>query len=557
MWLQFFSQDAHFTIHLFAALVCLAVTWLYLDAWSNKRSRVGLLRWAGFGILSLSFLAQATVVEQSVLGSLTLSHQATGLVIILRIVGYLSIIAGQLLDPLQKIPEVKGLELEPQAPAPEQQPAPPPEQSAPPVPPQTPPATTAVFSGLTLASKWLVPLGGLTTAALYWRRATTGLERHLRTVAIAFLLLGFSDLVHLAALLRTTSNPILFSWIAAFGPVWWVEQLLLLAGVAVLGKWVWSYLTERFFSQLFMILVSTTVAIFLIVSVSFTALLLRNVRSDMVANLHTAAQVVGYALAAKQSETTSGAELLAGNQNIAAAITAKDHKSLIGLTSNYLAYKKQSSLMVTDPNGQVLLRGEDPAHFGDSVSSDTLIRRALLGSESASVVVSQGVGAPVVEVRSSVPVYDSQKQIIGSVTTGITLDQAFVNGLQAKTGLQSSVYGSNIVSATTILGADGTTHLTGTLLSQATVKKQVLTAGRAYSGDLVVGHRSFLGSIVPLKDADNVPVGMLMVAEPQRDILLTAGKSVELTFILTAVLLLLSVAPAYFITKSLTKQLDH
>ena len=212
--------------------------------------------------------------------------------------------------------------------------------------------------------------------------------------------------------------------------------------------------------------------------------------------------------------------------------------------------------MITDGDGQVLLRAEDPSRWGDSLSGDVLVRRALLGSEAASVEVLPGIGAPSVTMISTVPIMDKQ-QTVGSVSAAIDLNQAFVDGLKSKTGLQSSVYGGDTISATTFLAADSVTHLTGTRLVGATIKQQVLNNGSTYSGDLSLAGGKYLGAIVALKDVDNVPVGMLLVAQPQSSVLRTAGRSVELTFALTSLLLVLCLLPAYFVTKGLVGQLGR
>src|SRR5882762_7859502 len=188
MWLQFFAQNAHFAIYLFAALVCSGIAWLYIDAWSNRHKLKELCKWVGFASLGLSFLAQATVIEQSVLGRSLLGHVTSGLIIIFRLVGYAGIITGNLIDPLQAVPQNKGLvfdepeEKKDDSPATKQ-----PADSATDQP--TAKASLGIASFISLSSKWLLPAGGLTVAVLYWRRATTGLERHLKPIARGFLLL--------------------------------------------------------------------------------------------------------------------------------------------------------------------------------------------------------------------------------------------------------------------------------------------------------------------------------------------------------------------------------
>jgi hypothetical protein len=603
MWLQFFSQNLHFAINLFAALVCAAICWLYLDAWTGGHTKKALLRWSGFGALALSFLAQATIIEQSVLGASLLGDISTGLVVGLRIVGYGAIIVAELIDPLQAVPKNTGLQLEPKKPksAPPPAPAPPapaapaPQQVAPAIsvqaatpapvaepakpaaaaqpqaavsaaipqtptapqqPPQPPKQSGAFMPFVGVTAKWLMPILGFVVAALYWRRATIGLERHLKRVAIGFAFVALADLISLAALLRNTENPVLYSWVAAFGWVWMVGQVALLAGALILGIWIWSYLTKRFFSQLFMIFIAITVIVFFVVTVAFTGLLLRSIRNDGVKNLQTAASVLNYALESKQAETMAGARQLAANPDIIKAVQAKDHVKLDELVQGYLVENKQSSLVITNQSGQVILRGHDTEQWGDSLSSDLLVKRALLGDSRSSVMAYGGVGAPTIQVRSAAIMRSADGKIAGSVMTGVDLGSAFVDGIKQATGWQSSIYAGNVLAATTLSAPDGKTRSTGLVLSERKVMDEVLKGGKPYAGTLRLQNREELGAFLPLKDVDNVTLGMLMVSQPQSAILQTAGRSIELTFLLTCLLILLSVVPIYWVTRVIEKQLD-
>lgn len=557
MWLQFFAQNAHFAINLFASLVCMGITWLYIDSWSNRHNLKELFKWTGFAVLSVSFLLQATIVEQSVLGSSVLGHWTAGGIVLSRLAAYALIILGQLSDPLQAVPDNKGLELESSA------------DSAivkvknTSIPSKSRASKTAktrkapaLVSFLAVGSKILMPLGGLAIAVLYWRRATTGLERHLKPIAKAFLLFALSDLIGLAAIFRTTTNPIFYTWVAAFGLIWWLQQLALLSGVIILGLWTWGYLVERFFSQLFMILTTMVVVVFLVVSVGFTGLLLRNIRAASLTNLNTAANVLDYALKAKQGETASAAQQLADNASIAAAISNNDRAKLKTITANYLVDKKLTDLVITNDSGQVMLRAQDTERFGDSLSSDALIKRVLLGVNQSTVSVVESVASPVVQVRSASAVHDNNGVVVGGIVAVLNLDSSFVDGLKKSTGLQSSVYGGNTLAATTLTSADGKTRTVGVKLTSSPIKDTVLKKGQSYSGNVNLQNRQMLAVFLPIKDVDNAPVGMLLIAEPQSAILLTAGRSVELTFILTAVFMLLSTLPIFYIVKALTKQLD-
>jgi len=247
---------------------------------------------------------------------------------------------------------------------------------------------------------------------------------------------------------------------------------------------------------------------------------------------------------------------VAKSSDIVSAVMAKDNKALVNLTTSFLHDKKQSSLVITTADGQVLLRAEDPTRYGDSLSSDTLIRRALIGESSSSIGTQSGVLAPKVYVKSTTPIRDSANTIVGTVTVSIGVDNAFVDGIKHSTGLDSAVFAANVRSATTFVAPDGVSRLIGVKDTNASVKDTVLKKGKTFSGSVSVLNRQYLAVYAPLKDIDNTTVGMLFIGSPQASILKDAGHSVQLTFVVTAILLLLSIVPAFLISKYIASQLD-
>jgi len=309
-------------------------------------------------------------------------------------------------------------------------------------------------------------------------------------------------------------------------------------------------------SQLFMIFTSLTLAVFLLTTVSFTYLLVNNVQNSSLDNLQVAASVLGYAIDSKKSETLAITEAVASNTDISAAIVAKDHNKLASLTSTFLHDKKQSSLIITNNSGQVLMRAEDPSSWGDSLSSDTLIRRALIGEPSSSVSSKDDVLAPLIYIKSASPIRDSNKNIVGSAVVSLVAGNGFVDGIKQATGLDSAVYAGNVRSATTFVAPDGTSRWVGVKENSKTVNSLVLKKGQTYRGTLDVLNRQFLTVYVPIKDIDNAIVGMLFIGQPQVSVLQAAGHSVELTFLVTAILLIAAIMPAYYISKYLARQLS-
>jgi low affinity Fe/Cu permease len=538
MWLQFFSQDIHFAINILAALATAAVCWLYFDAWRSKKAPKEFFSFTGFGILAFSFLLQATLIEQAVLGNSIFGSTTNGLAIALRILGYSLIITSQLINPLQIVPKNKGLKYELKHKNNEKK-----------------SSAIVAASSLSVLSKWLLSFGGFAVAYLYWRRATTGMERHLKRVAYAFLFLALSDLTALLHLLRNTTNPSVYDFVAPYGGAWRVEHLLLLIGTLLLGAWVWGYLTKRFFSQLFMVFINTSVIIFLLVGVAFTALMIQNVRNDSLRNLQTASKVLDYAIDSRRNASYAGAEQLAVNAVIKDAVTTKNHQKLVESTSAFLATYHHQSLLIIDQSGQVLLRAEDSDRWGDSVSSDQLVRRVLLGEDrNSTLVLEDGVGQPLLRLRSAVAMKSAQGETTGLIIISDQLDTAFVDGIKESTGLQASVYAGNTLAATTVFSSDGKTRPIGTKLENQTIKRTVLQQGVSLNGLFKLQQKQMLASFEPLKDIDGTTIGMLIISEPESHILQTASHSLQLTFYLTALFMLLLVFPAAKIAHHLSKQ---
>jgi len=535
--MQFFGQNAHFAISLVAALAAFAVFWLTFDAWLERRRRIEAIKWVGFGLLAVGFLVSAATLDQRSLIPGILAAQVAGFAFALRILAYALIALGQILDPLQARPQSEPIE------------------ATPPNPKSTPKHAAGlgmVVSGIKVALLTLLPL---LVAGLYLRRATVGLERHLRPVAVAFAWLGTYELFSGALAWQDTANPLLYRLVAAYGPLWWIAQAALLIGAVVLGRWVWQYLTKRLFSQLFIVLVTSTVLIFFISTVGFSFLLMRNMNTEALSELSTSSRVLNYAVASRQAEAAAQAEVVSQNSAVIQAVVSRDRPALAATLTDYLSAHQLSSLVITDGSGQVLLRAEDPARWGDSLSSDSLVRRALIGESTQSVTSRAGVVAPSVALVAARPLRDSGGAIIGMVIAGRAVGNSFVDGIKSATGLDSAVYGSDIRAATTLVAADGVTREVGIRETTAAVRKTVLAQGKAYSGSTQFQHRDYLAAYSPLKDADGNPVAMVLVARTQDQLLAVAGQTIQLTFLMAVLLLIVSILPIYLIARRLAGQM--
>jgi methyl-accepting chemotaxis protein len=388
---------------------------------------------------------------------------------------------------------------------------------------------------------------------LYLRRATVGLENHLKPLTFGFFFIFLYELFSLSKIFENTTTISIYNIVRPFGSLWILAHLFLLIGVAIIAKWVFQYLLKRLQTEIFMIFNISILVIFLITTVSFTGLLLVNLKDNALSHLVTDANVVQYAISSKQSETLSDAEVVSQNMQLQTAISTNDKATLKTLSTSILLAKKQSFLIIVASSGAVLMRGEDNEKIGDSLSNDPLFIRAIRGEKASSVTTKDGPIAPVVSIRSSVPITNTG-QTIGVVIVGSDIDNAFVDGLKATTKLDVSVYADNVLSATTFIATDGKSRYIGVKEEDKNVSKTVLIDGKNYSGDLNILNVPYFAAFTPLKDVDGNPVGMLFAGEQQVSIIQAASSSIEYTFILAVLFLLISILPSFLISKFITNQ---
>jgi hypothetical protein len=529
--LQFLAQNVNFALNILAALVMLMVAWLYFDAWLTKKTRKDTWKWFGFFVLMVSYLVEATLVERvDGVGAYYRTLAAT-LTELTRLSGFVLLVIGQLVDPLQPKPRSKGLQLEQKNTAPK-------------------------FA--LLAPLWLgrifEPIAALLASALYWRRATTGLESHLRSVARALFLLGVAEAMQLFAFVRESSSVNLAKFAAPFGPAWVIEHLFLAAGVFLLGRWVWQYLVTRLQSQLFMIINGVIAIVFLCVTTGFTFLLMQSTVSESLDNLNVVSRTATYSVETRKLETLAYADALASNEHIVGALVGGDFDDLTQQTKNYLAEHGQSSLVFTNADGDVVLRAEDPTRKSDTLSGDPIVRRALVGEKSSGIHVIDEAIIPLLQVRSVVPIVRNDT-VVGTVGVGLNLSEEFVDGLKKVTGIEATLYAGTIRSATTLIGADGASRETGISEDNPKIQETVLIRGETFQGEIALLNSSYLAVFVPVKDIDGTVVGMLFAGKSKAALLAAAAQSTELSFAFVVVLLLVSIYPVFRISRFISRQI--
>lgn len=529
--LEFFGQNINFALNLFFSLVIFATFWLYFTAWLEKKKLQGSFKWFAFLLISTSFLFQAVVIDKEILGNSIFGTYPENIALFVRTIGYLVLAIVLFKEPLQSLPT-------------NQEPSSQQKQNL----------AIAPFS-LTLVPKVLLPIGALVVAYLYLRKATKGKEKHLKPVAYAFLNLTIYELLGVFTIFRESTNVNISNLVSPFGPIWVFKQIFLLICIGILGRWVWGYLLKRLQSQLFIIFTSTVVVIFLVISISLTFLLIKNIEKNSLENLETAAKVLNYSLDSKKSELSAIAEVFTQNPDISQAVISKDHQKLNTLVESSLEKNQISSLIITNNTALVLSRAEDPDSWGDSLSSEILIQKAISGRGQTSITTKESNLAPTVYLQSVQPIR-KDNTVVGAVLVSLAISNNFLDGIKSSTGLDSAVYSKNTRAATTLLAPDKKSRWVGVKEGNSKIKSEVLEKGQTFKGNSNLVNRPFLVVYKPLKNSNDEVVGMVFTGQPEISIMMAAGRSIEMVFLLAAVLLSITLIPSYLISKYIAYQLS-
>lgn len=517
-----FNNIAHFALTVLGAFVFFTTGWIYFDSWRVDRTKnTPFVRSIGFFILAIVTASHATTISQPIIQAILYIGKLAGLILIT-----LSLLK----EPVLKRPDQKM---------------------------QVP----LLSVGGVLLALYVIFSTLLTfiIAFLYFRKATKGLEKQLKPAALAFLLLSLSEFIRIFYLWSDTSFVFWSRILAEYNLIWYIEHLLQLAGILILGWWAVGYLRFRIHAQLFIISVSSSLLIFLVTTFFLTFLLLKNLENDALSHLKTDVRVLQYAIERLQQEALSDSRAVANDSAVKLAFLDNDSTKLYEITSSYLLTQNTSFLTVVQSSGKVVMRAEDRERIGDTVLDDKITKSALSGQPLSTVTLIQGILAPQIQIKAAVPIFKSNPKdphdIVGVVVTGFTVDNAFVDGIKEVTDLDASVYGGDTQAATTFVAPDGTSRFVGTKEHNVQILKIVLGQGEIFIGSTNVLNQPFFTAYSPLKSLNNEIIGMLFVGKPQTTLIQTAQRSVELTFLGSIICMILSILPSYFVSRYIYQHL--
>jgi len=500
MSLFFVLNNLHFALEILGALVFLMVAWLAFDAFLIRRDFLTASRAVGFLFLSIAQVLHAFNLTSELFGYFEYFFFFTGLVFaILNLV---------LEAPVDR-PEFKSIVLLP------------------------------AVASLQHVFNFILATGFALIAFFSYRQYKKEFKFILLPLIVGFTLIAFGYV--LAGFYEEGS----------LSSLWIAGHALELAGFIGVGWWVWQYLQLRIREEMLLIFISMALFIAVIVSLTFSTILVNRIEEEVRVNLLTDAKVLDLTIRSLKEESLAKTRLLAENDILKNAIKDNNFVKLESESSRLIEKENLGFLIIADEEGRVILRAHALAQKDDNLRSDAVVVSAIDGRSSVDVMSAEAEGF---SVRAASPIKYGDNTI-GVIVAGYPLDNVLADNIKKITGLEMSIYDKEVRVATTEFNPDGRTRSTGIKEVNGDVLWSVLANGNALTLRTTILSRPYVASYLPVKNAKNEIVGMLSAAKSQQEILETADATNRLTLVTVVIIMIILILPIYFITKRLAEEI--
>ena len=251
--------------------------------------------------------------------------------------------------------------------------------------------------------------------------------------------------------------------------------------------------------------------------VVFVMISVTNLSRDLTdERINTVAQVARSYIDGLAERNRSGALAVAGSPIIVDAVTdwndGVNREEVRQQLQSYLTSRRaelgMDSFVVTDLEGNVILRLHDVSSYGDNIGASAHMSAALDGR---TMTIYSSTAAMPLGLTAAVPIW-AGGDVIGVVSAQVFFyTEAFVDRMAETFNAEISIFSGNMRVASTIRDERGQ-RVVGTELEDEQIEDIVLTQGQVYAAELTLFGEPYNAIYFPLVGSGGNPVGMFSVA---------------------------------------------
>jgi signal transduction histidine kinase len=269
-------------------------------------------------------------------------------------------------------------------------------------------------------------------------------------------------------------------------------------------------------------------------------------RAQMLAQARATGKLAEALYEQRGATLESAAKTVALSNEVITATFYKDQGKLVEALVPLERQLNVSNITITNMDGDVIVRSNDPPNWGDNISNRfTGVRAALVGTPSWGAEVEETSG---LILRGSHPIRLGLLQI-GVVTITERITPEIVGKAEQAIGFQSSLFSFEGQGSPVLADIQGNV-LVGPDLPRAVVK-QVLDQGKEQNFLAEVSGRALGGYAWPIYDADHTAVGAIAVVTSLSAIEEAQASVVRLFTFLGLAILLADILIAWLLSRAL------
>lgn len=513
MWESFIWQNIHFTVHLFAALILFSIAWLYFDVWfAKKKKNTDLIFCISYILLSISFLISSIPTQLDIFPTLTSLQNSAWL---LRSIGYICLVYIQ----VQKLNSNKNLHF--------------------------------VFASGNTYLEFIKSILPLSIAATYYIEAKKLRDKNALKLCIAFCGLFLYEIFYSIPQFFNAKNIFVYNFTKPFSWNAFYTEIILMLTVFCFVLWLIKYLFKQMQVQLFIFIQFALCSIFLLITFSFSFLLVKNIQDMGLRNLNSEARILTYSIDTQTQITKTDSEYFASNPLIIQYVKQKEKQKLASASESFVQAKKEDMLIVIDKNAIILASGHNNEIQGNSLSANEAVQASLQGKHLSGIYVPETIVVPEVFVASITPIFE-ENQVIGAVIIGKKVDSELLTKLKNSIGKEIAIYAGNQLAVSTF--QINNTTINNIKLGSSNIEYKVLVKGEEYVGPTKFLDTTYLSVYLPLRGEGQTPQGIIFIGEPQTILSEMAERAVATTALFSLMLLIILLPLISFISKYISSQ---
>ena len=248
-----------------------------------------------------------------------------------------------------------------------------------------------------------------------------------------------------------------------------------------------------------------------------------------------------------KNDMKAKAVMLAVNPDVGRAVEARDTAQVLAIMGKILKEAPIDSVSISDNQGVVIARVHEPSKKGDSIAKQKNVSEALKGNVTSAIEP-----GPVIKIsaRAGAPVRNAQGQIVGVITTSVSLSKnETVDYAKKMFKVDTTLFLGDVRESTTIT-VDGKREV-GTKLDPK-IADIVLKQGKRFDGEATILGKPYLTSYEPIVGPEGKPIGVLFAGRSLVDAHAARNKMGMAVGVATLLALILASVATLFMAKRIT-----